>query len=79
MPPSLSEVLLAALAAAAVVVSPTSGYNILILHPFYSGSHGLALRAVGEYLVEEGGHTVTQVKFRQANEKFKVSLREALN
>jgi hypothetical protein len=47
--------------------SVSNGANILIIHPFYCGSHGLALRNVGEYLASVGGHNVTQIKFQQAN------------
>ena len=41
-------------------------YNILIIHPVYSGSHHIVLRSFGDYLVSRG-HSVTQIKFRQAN------------
>jgi hypothetical protein len=41
----------------------TDGANILILHPIYSGSHEHVLRTVGEHLVENRGHNVTQVHY----------------
>ena len=44
-----------------VLILLTDGANILILHPVYSGSHEHVLRTVGEHLVENRGHNVTQV------------------
>lgn len=43
-----------------------SGSNVLIIHPVYSGSHHIVMKQFGDYLVTRG-HTVTQVKFQQAN------------
>ena len=41
--------------------------NILILHPLYAGSHELTLRSIGNHLVKERGHNVTQVMFQHTN------------
>ena len=41
--------------------------NILILHPLYAGSHELTLRSIGNHLVKERGHNVTQILFQHTN------------
>ena len=41
--------------------------NILILHPLYAGSHELTLRSIGNHLVKERGHNVTQIMFQHTN------------
>ena len=41
--------------------STLDGANILVLHPIYSGSHEHVLRNVGEHLMKNRGHNVTQV------------------
>ena len=45
---------------------PTSSLplSVLVLHPFYAGSHVLSLHAVSKELLARG-HTVTTVKFHE--------------
>ena len=50
-----------------VVVRKIKCANILILHPLYAGSHELTLRSIGNHLVKERGHNVTQIMFRHTN------------
>ena len=49
------------LAAFLALFSTLDGANILVLHPIYSGSHEHVLRNVGEHLMKNRGHNVTQV------------------
>ena len=47
--------------------------NILILHPLYAGSHELTLRSIGNHLVKQRGHNVTQVMFQHTNMNVSIS------
>ena len=47
--------------------------NILILHPLYAGSHELTLRSIGNHLVKERGHNVTQLMFQHTNMNISLS------
>ncbi len=48
----------------AVVTSKCAADNILVLHPFYAGSHVLTLHSVSEQLIKRG-HSVTTVRYGQ--------------
>ena len=56
-----------------VFIQVCESANILILHPLYSGSHELTLRSIGNHLVKERGHNVTQIIFRHTNMNISLS------
>lgn len=62
-----------------VLIILTDGANILILHPIYSGSHEHVLRTVGEHLVQNRGHNVTQVNVPGLHGMFNLSKAVVLN
>ena len=56
-----------------VFIQVTNCAKILILHPLYAGSHELTLRSIGNHLIKERGHSVTQVMFQHTNMNISLS------
>ena len=56
-----------------VFIQVTKCAKILILHPLYAGSHELTLRSIGNHLIKERGHNVTQVMFQHTNMNISLS------
>ena len=56
-----------------VFIQVTKCAKILILHPLYAGSHELTLRSIGNHLIKERGHSVTQVMFQHTNMNISLS------
>jgi len=55
------------LLASSTLPKPSRNESIVILHPFYSGSHVLTLHSVAEKLVQRG-HKVSQVDHQVINQ-----------